>query len=207
MFQERLQSAAACHESQGSAEQPHFTQVRSQQVRAETSAPDQAVLDFPEGLTDKQCEALDLVLCHMSSKEIAQHLGVSPRAVDQRLDAARLKLGAATRVEAAKIYQRHKLRSTCDQITSEPFPLPPEARQQHDDISADDEPGFTLQDAGAWLGTFHEEGPGSPSAAELKPIVLGKGLRLGLIVAGALAMMMLVLVLLAIVQALEAIIP
>lgn len=207
MFQERPQSAAACHERQGSAEQPRTTQVRSQQVCADSSAADQAVLELPEGLTDKQCEALNLVLCHMSSKEIAQHLGVSPRAVDQRLDAARLKLGAATRVEAAKIYQRHKLQSTCDQITSEPFPLPPEAPQQHDEVSADDEPGFTLQDAGPWLDTFHEEGPGSSSAAESKFIVLGKGFRLGLIVAGALAMMMLILILLAIVQALEAIIP
>lgn len=57
-----------------------------------------------DSLTDKQCEALELVLQHMSSKEIAKQLGISPRAVDQRLDAVRSKLGAATRWKAARLY-------------------------------------------------------------------------------------------------------
>lgn len=59
-------------------------------------------------LTAKQCECLELVLRHMTSKKIAIELGISPFTVDQRLDAARQKLGAATRQEAAITYMKLK---------------------------------------------------------------------------------------------------
>ena len=42
-----------------------------------------------ERLTEKEREALDLVLERLSSKEIAQRLGgLSPKTIDQRLDGA-----------------------------------------------------------------------------------------------------------------------
>lgn len=72
-----------------------------------------------EQLTDKQCEALEGVWQRLSSKEIARKLDISPRSVDQRLDAARRILGAADRNEAARVYASAK--QTPYAFTSEQF--------------------------------------------------------------------------------------
>ena len=55
-------------------------------------------------LTDGQKDCLRLVDDHLTSKEIARILAISPFTVDQRLDAARRKLGAPNRVEAARAF-------------------------------------------------------------------------------------------------------
>lgn len=55
-------------------------------------------------LTEGQKECLRLVDRLLTSKEIARKLRISPFTVDQRLDAARRKLGAETRKEAARIF-------------------------------------------------------------------------------------------------------
>ena len=70
-------------------------------------------------LTDKQREVLDLVLMHKSSKEIARTLRISPYTVDQRITAARQKLGSATRGDLARSYSR--LKSLCEE-TAYDFP-------------------------------------------------------------------------------------
>ena len=62
-------------------------------------------------LTPKQLQVLDLVLEHKSSKEIARVLGISPPTVEQRIVAARSKLGASTRGELARAYTQ--LRASC----------------------------------------------------------------------------------------------
>jgi DNA-binding CsgD family transcriptional regulator len=66
-------------------------------VRVVNAAPDPL-------LTDGQKACLRLVDDHHTSKEIARKLGISPFTVDQRLDAARRKLSAASRKDAAKIF-------------------------------------------------------------------------------------------------------
>jgi DNA-binding CsgD family transcriptional regulator len=58
----------------------------------------------PLELTEGQKACLRLVVQHHTSKEIARTLGISPFTVDQRLDAARRKLNAASRKDAAKIF-------------------------------------------------------------------------------------------------------
>ena len=58
------------------------------------------------GLTDKQREVLDLLIEHKTSKEISRLLGISPHTVDQRIFFAKEKLGAASRNEAAATYRR-----------------------------------------------------------------------------------------------------
>ena len=69
------------------------------------------------GLTDKQREVLDLLIEHKTSKEIARILGISPHTVDQRIQFAKEKLGAANRNEAAAVYRR--LAELCGQLTHE----------------------------------------------------------------------------------------
>lgn len=57
-------------------------------------------------LTAKQREVLDLLLEHMTSKEIARRLDISPYTVDQRINFAKEKLGVRTRGEVAVVYRR-----------------------------------------------------------------------------------------------------
>ncbi len=59
----------------------------------------------PAGLTEKQCEVLDLLVEHMTSKQIGRELGISPHTVDQRIVFAREKLGARNRRELAMLYR------------------------------------------------------------------------------------------------------
>lgn len=59
-------------------------------------------------LSEKQCECLALVLQHLTSKQIAQRLGISHHTVNQRLDSARRTLGVATRLDAAIVYGQHR---------------------------------------------------------------------------------------------------
>ena len=67
------------------------------------------------GLTAKQREVLDLLIEHKTSKEIARELGISPHTVDQRIQFAKEKLGAASRSEVALLYRR--LVEICGQLT------------------------------------------------------------------------------------------
>jgi DNA-binding CsgD family transcriptional regulator len=54
-------------------------------------------------LTERQCLSLRLVYAHMSSKEIARHLGIEPGSVDQHIKSAMRILGVSNRREAAKM--------------------------------------------------------------------------------------------------------
>lgn len=54
-------------------------------------------------LTDGQRDCLRLVMLHLSSKEIARTLGISPHTVDQRLRVAVRNLGVSSRFEAARL--------------------------------------------------------------------------------------------------------
>jgi DNA-binding CsgD family transcriptional regulator len=55
-----------------------------------------------ELLTPGQKSCLRLVMHHLSSKEIARELGISPHTVDMRIKRANAALGASTRFEAAR---------------------------------------------------------------------------------------------------------
>lgn len=60
-----------------------------------------------ECLTDGQRDCLRLVMLHLSSKEIARTLGISPHTVDQRLRVAVRNLGVTSRFEAARMLANH----------------------------------------------------------------------------------------------------
>lgn len=61
------------------------------------------VLNPIEQLTEAQRECLRLVFQHMTSKDIARTLGVSPHTVDMRLRTAMRVLDVANRVDAARL--------------------------------------------------------------------------------------------------------
>jgi DNA-binding CsgD family transcriptional regulator len=74
-------------------------------------------------LTEAQKQCLRLVVLHYTSKEIARQLGVSHYTVDQRLDIARRKLNADSRINAAKIFAALEGRSISDALVYEPAPV------------------------------------------------------------------------------------
>lgn len=57
-----------------------------------------------QSLTDKQHEAVRLAAGHLTSKQIAQDLGVAPATVDKRIDAVRAKIGFPPRTELLRLY-------------------------------------------------------------------------------------------------------
>ncbi|QPQ54290.1 helix-turn-helix transcriptional regulator [Allosphingosinicella flava] len=59
-------------------------------------------------LTDGQKACLRMVYRHMSSKDIARSLGISPHTVDQRLRIAMHTLGVCSRIEAARLLAHHE---------------------------------------------------------------------------------------------------
>jgi DNA-binding CsgD family transcriptional regulator len=75
--------------------------------------------------TEGQKACLRLVVDHHTSKEIARIIGISPFTVDQRVDAARRKLNAASRKDAAKIFAAMERSSLYDPFVYEPQRLEP----------------------------------------------------------------------------------
>lgn len=69
-------------------------------------------------LTSKEGEALELAARQFTNKEIARHLDISSRAVEERLRSARTKLDAPDRRSAGRRYLA--LLETCDQSTCGP---------------------------------------------------------------------------------------
>lgn len=127
-------------------------------------------IDPPAGplsvLTIKQREVLDLVLNHKSSKEIARTLNISPYTVDQRIAAARQKLGSASRGELARSYSR--LLELCGEtaydfphVEADGFPLQTPERDQRVD------PVFMLSDVTSLqMGVPWEREPVQPIGLE-----------------------------------------
>lgn len=82
-------------------------------------------------LTDKQRAVLDLLIQFKTSKEISRVLAISPHTVDQRVEAAKVKLGATSRAELALVY-RELIGdpSVYDRMTYEDFHIAAEAIPQ-----------------------------------------------------------------------------
>ena len=159
-----------------------------------------------EKLTPKLREVLRLTLLRKSSKEIGRELGIAPRSVDQRLDAARIILRASNRFEAARIY--YDLVCASEGLTSDPFLLGEGGSQQPS--GGGEQSLYVFGDAlsfpanAVWensaeveIKTWRRFVPGLPSAAS------GSGDRIMWIMIGALSILALVLIGLAVVDSLK----
>lgn len=155
-------------------------------------------------LTLKQREVLDLVLQHQSSKQIAKALGISPYTVDQRIAAARARLGVATRGEVARTYG--KLLEVCGE-TACGYPQVDSGSISMDQPYQVDEQEavFSLSDAGAInVPAPWEKSTFPRTSLEALDTRFGMVGRLGIIVALAALTAMMFLTLVAIAQVLSA---
>jgi DNA-binding CsgD family transcriptional regulator len=64
--------------------------------------------DRLERLTEQQRVCLRLVFAHMTSKEIAPHLGIEPGSVDQHIKTAMRTLGVGDRRAAARLLAKYE---------------------------------------------------------------------------------------------------
>ena len=71
-------------------------------------------------LSEAQLLCLRMVFMHMSSKDIARELKISPHTVDQRLKAAIQILGVDSRVEAARLLARAEGGDTYQPLVYQP---------------------------------------------------------------------------------------
>lgn len=75
--------------------------------RASSQPPSDAMAERVARLTDGQLDCLRLVAQHLSSKEIAAELGISPHTVDQRVRQSLHILGVPRRAQAARIVAQY----------------------------------------------------------------------------------------------------
>lgn len=86
-------------------------------------------------LTQKQIEVLELVVDRRTNKEISGLLGISPSAVEQRLQSVRRHLGVTRRSDLARAYEL--IRDTSAKQTGVQFQVDEMARfQDFDDIGS-----------------------------------------------------------------------
>lgn len=92
-------------------------------------------------LTEAQRACLRLVLSHHNSKEIAAIFGVSPSAIDKRIERAIQILGVGTRFEAARRLQDHEgpapSAPTYERLPSEPIDVPNPPSSTADDAATE----------------------------------------------------------------------
>lgn len=135
-----------------------------------------------EKATEKQLEALRLAADGLTSKQIAKQLQVAPRTIDQRIDSVRGKLGGMPRNDLVRYFRAWQ--KVCGLTTYDPIPLTlpsgnaPNNSSQHD-------PELIFEDA----LSFDERAPWDRGRRWLRPEIepsdLGAGSRLLIIIAGA----------------------
>lgn len=147
-------------------------------------------------LTLKEREVLELVHARLSSKEIGLRLNLSRKSVDQRLDNARAKLGASTRIAAARRYA--ELVGTPELFPYAPFRVPEPSSDRPQPVRVPADATYTLGDSMTFTPRLPWEESHVPGAPEFWALRLGVLSRLVLILAGALGLLVLVLLGLAI---------
>ncbi len=153
-----------------------------------------------EALTEKQHEALLLACAHLTSKQIAIKLGVAPVTIDKRIDGVRAKLGNISRVELLHLYQGWQDRY--DRIVPDPIILPlhsPIAAQDEQQVTEHTyqfEESLTFDVRPSWDSAIGTLRPG------IRPSDLGVRGKLIVMLAGSVAIMMVVVMSLAVVTSL-----
>ena len=120
-------------------------------------------------ISEKQADALRLTLLGESSKEIARKLKVTPRGIDQRLDAARKTLGAASRGEAARKF--YQLYCASEGLTSDPFLLGEHAGRQRSEPGGSGGKALRRSNALASVPPYSDSHDGGASAPMRSQIV------------------------------------
>ncbi|MGB3473010.1 MAG: LuxR C-terminal-related transcriptional regulator [Erythrobacter sp.] len=143
--------------------------------------------DVFASLTDKQHEALGLACQHLTSKQIAQELGVAPVTIDKRIDAVRAKLGYLPRLEVLRLYSAWFVQY--ERMVDDPTILapsanfPPKLSEQSDGSTLVFEDSLVFDARRSWDPATSRLLPG------LKPSDLGVAGKLFFMLGGSVAIM------------------
>lgn len=98
-----------------------------------------------ESLTDKQIEALSLAAQHLTSKQIAQELGVSPATIDKRIEGIRARLDQMPRPDLLRHFIQWRQRS--GHVIADYFPLPTAVKNGAAPVQQSPELRYELEDS------------------------------------------------------------
>lgn len=156
-----------------------------------------------ESLTDKQHEALSLAAKHLTSKQIAQTLGVAPVTIDKRIEAVRARFGHMARADLLRLYS-----AWCeahDRLIDDPIILDCQSSLPSFNAHQQDPNPLLFQDSVA----FDARAPWDRQRILLRPGLtpseLGIGGKLIVMLFGAVAIMMVAVLCMAFVDALMSI--
>lgn len=139
------------------------------------------------GLTERQRAVMDLVIQHMTSKDVGRLLDISASTVDQHIKAVGIKLGAHNRKSAARAYAA--LKAIPGKTTPDSSQVAqPEQLAVADASEPTVAPVFTLRDASGFDGEWSSEPP-PPDPGEV--VISGRLARLLTILAIALGLALL----------------
>ena len=82
---------------------------RIEALRSETRARPITSSEYPDGLTEREVEVLQLLASGKSNREIAEELSVSPGTARFHVSNILGKTGSANRTEAASYARQHNL--------------------------------------------------------------------------------------------------
>lgn len=163
---------------------------------------------FPvfDSLTQKQHDALRLAALHLTSKQIALQLGVSPVTIDKRIETVRARLGNIPRSDLVRLYviwcEETDANSTYDRtiddliILGSPPCDPPRSVSQPTDRTLVFEDSIPFDARASWERDPVWLRPG------LKPSDLGLGGKLAVMLGGAVAILMIAVLSMACINAL-----
>ena len=138
-----------------------------------------AAASILDTLTPAQTAVLERVVRHMTSKEIARELEISPNTVDQRVKASLPKLGARDRSDAARRFL--ELSSICGRTIYGPSVIDVSSHSLDEALQElPREPHFILEDS--QFGSFGEYGPRGSRLLEVFDYQFGRFGRVALIV-------------------------
>ena len=162
-------------------------------------SPEDAFLLF-DSLRDKQHETLVLAAKHLTSKQIAQELGLAPVTIDKRIEAIRARLGSIARADLLRLYSEWNLQydRTIDGPTILDCPRTERARvvSQPDDLALAFEDSLAFDARASWERQTAWLQPG------MKPSDLGIGGKLLAMLIGAVAILAVAVLCMAFVDAL-----
>lgn len=138
-------------------------------------------------LTDKQDEAVRLACRHLTSKQIAQELGVAPVTIDKRIDAVRAKLGQMSRVDVLRNYRAWS--ETYERTIDDPIILTRPAYSAPSMAPQQEERLYRFEDSFAFDGRAPWDRSANWLQPGIKPSDLGVSGKLLFMLVGAVAIM------------------
>lgn len=162
-------------------------------------SPEEAFAIF-DSLSDKHHVTLRLAAKHLTSKQIAQQLGLAPVTIDKRIEGVRARLDHLPRTDLLRLYRAWV--ETYDRTINDPIILEFKANEEAGKRQQTADPALLFQDTLAFDASAPWERQSVWMRPGLRPSDLGVGGKLLTMLIGAVAIMAVAVLCMAFVDAL-----